>query len=293
MNAVRTPCKHARRLRIEHLEQRFALAAGVELREGTLHVSGNDEANTIDVSYAEENDQRVVRVTIDGAIHDVPANALSKLYARLGAGNDEWSSAGVNLPTIVLAGSGDDVVVSGNARDAIFGEYGDDTLSGNGGRDVLFGGAGDDDLFGGDGRDFLFGGVDDDVLDGGNDRDALIGDAGGDVLLVGNGTPADRVSGIQPADHVQLGADIPIPARAVFRDDTNEIFFFAERVELRRYYPPGVDGLFYRIQLNDELWGGEFNRAANVIHVRAYDVFIDDLLAEELTMLGWIDIVHV
>ncbi len=293
MKRTRTPRKFSRRLRIEGLEQRYALAAGVELRETTLHVHGTDDANVIDVSYAEVNDQLVLRVRVDGEIHDVPAQGVTKLYGKLGASNDDWSSAGVNLNTIVLAGSGDDVVETGSARDAIFGEYGDDTLSGNGGRDLLFGGAGDDDLFGGDGRDLLFGGVDDDVLDGGNDRDSLFGDTGGDVLLVGAGTPADKVKGIQPEDHIQLGADMPIPAREVLRDDSNEIFLFAENVELRRYYPQGVEGLFYRIQLNDQLWGGEFYRAANVIHVRAYDVFIDDLLGEELSALGWIDIVNV
>jgi len=280
----------SRRPAFERLETRRALAADVSLRGTTVHVIGTDGPDDVDVTVVDYDNQRFVRVDANDVLHDFPIEGVRWLYGRLGEGDDRWMSWSVDITTLVFAGPGNDSLHGGGARDLLMGEAGNDAIIGGNGRDMLFGGAGDDSLSGDDGRDYLFGHDGNDVLIGGRDGDVFVGGRDGDILEAEDGELRDRLYGVEAIDHVRRDPAQPIPAREALDDRSNEIYFFAQKVEIRRYYPAGVDGIFYRIQLNDQLWGGEFYRAANKVHIRAYDVFIDDTIRAELEALGWLDI---
>jgi len=111
---------------------------------------------------------------------------IQQAAAFLQGGNDSFTMV-LDLPTVVVAGDGNDTVDGGSKNDQIEGDAGNDTLSGHDGNDTLTdfsGGAsanGDDEFYGGNGNDFLDGGS---MTDGSG--------AGGDVL---NGGPdVDTVS---------------------------------------------------------------------------------------------------
>ncbi len=105
---------------------------------------------------------------------------------------------------LIHALGGDDVVITGNGSDQLYGDAGHDTLSAGGGTDSIDGGEGDDLLQGGAGEDYVLGGLgndnlngdepsaenlgtNNDWLDGGEGHDELHGAAGSDVLFGGTG----------------------------------------------------------------------------------------------------------
>lgn len=85
-------------------------------------------------------------------------------------------------------------VIEGNsAGNRLFGLAGADTMRGNAGADLLDGAGDDDALQGGDGNDRLRGGDGNDTLDGGAGYDRLVGGAGDDLYLLSGGSPGDRI----------------------------------------------------------------------------------------------------
>jgi len=106
---------------------------------------------------------------------------------------------------VVLAGAGNDSVSGGSGADALYGEAGDDTLSGGSEADVVDGGDGRDILSGDGGDDQISGGAGNDLLIGGAGNDALDGGAGDDVLRGGLGGGAAG-SGAEGFDRISLGA---------------------------------------------------------------------------------------
>jgi Ca2+-binding RTX toxin-like protein len=91
-----------------------------------------------------------------------------------------------SIPSVIVAGEGDDTVTGGPAVDVVDGGPGRDTVDGRGGADRLRGADGDDVLRGSDGADFLNGGLGIDSLSGGGGADTLAGDAGPDRLFGGD-----------------------------------------------------------------------------------------------------------
>ena len=82
--------------------------------------------------------------------------------------------------------NGENVLISGEGSDTLFGLDGDDFIAGNAGNDVLYGGSGSDTMTGGDGDDYLAGGRDNDVLSGNAGIDTLLGGSGDDTLFAGS-----------------------------------------------------------------------------------------------------------
>lgn len=85
-------------------------------------------------------------------------------------------------------------IIDGNVgSNRLFGLAGADSMHGNGGADLLDGGADDDALHGDDGNDRLRGGDGNDTLEGGAGGDRLAGGPGDDFYLLIDGSAGDRV----------------------------------------------------------------------------------------------------
>ena len=130
---------------------------------------------TFEALPGEANDVTVLRTPRVVRVLDAGATALPGAGCRSrGANAVECDAAGVRR-IVVLAGDGDDeVVTSVGTETVIRGGDGDDLLEGGEGPDMLDGGRGDDVLLGGNGPDVLDGGPGADDLSGGReDADVL------------------------------------------------------------------------------------------------------------------------
>ena len=107
-----------------------------------------------------------------------------------GDGGDTIDASESEVPVIVDAGTGDDVVSGGNAADEISGGEGSDVITGGGGDDIIDAGVGDDQVIwaAGDGNDVINGGEGEDQLDVTLDDTqpselSISSDADGNVIL--------------------------------------------------------------------------------------------------------------
>jgi serralysin len=107
-----------------------------------------------------------------------------------GRGGDDIIQGGLNIPTVIDAGAGNDTAYGGNMADVLLGGSGADTLYANGGDDLVVGGSGEDNLYGETGLDLLYGGAGSDnyyiaLGDGrdivGDDKTATSSSGGGDL----------------------------------------------------------------------------------------------------------------
>ena len=89
-----------------------------------------------------------IRVVANGQAFWFDETDVGYLDVDLGFGDNVFTST-LDRPTTVLAGNGNDRIVTGNADDSISGGPGNDTLVGNGGDDTLLGGRGRDRLYAG------------------------------------------------------------------------------------------------------------------------------------------------
>ncbi len=197
-------------IRIGGLPNGASLSAGIQNSDGSWTLTATD---------------------LDGLALTTPSNAPIALTvvatASEASGETAASSAVLNItfddsdaPSILVGGSGNDLVFGGAAddviygqskpsekspvpsvakesdndvlhggdgNDTIYGQNGDDELYGDAGNDTLSGGKGNDKLWGGEGDDTLNGNSGNDVLDGGAGDDKVYGSAGDDILLAGEG----------------------------------------------------------------------------------------------------------
>ena len=115
--------------------------------------------------------------------------------------------AGKLSQSTLLGTSGDDLIQSPGANNALTGEAGNDTLRGFDGSDTLFGGDGNDTLIGSRGFDLLMGGAGNDILGGGFDADTLTGGSGSDTFryLVAS---QSRLGDLDVITDLTIGTDI-------------------------------------------------------------------------------------
>ena len=115
----------------------------------TLNVTSDNASDAITVNPVNTFGQQVVangRVVFQGAFN------VRQLIVRGNGGNDLVVD-NLNVPSIILAGTGNDTVFGGPNADRIFGESGNDRLEGRAGNDGLTGGEGADRFVGGPGTD--------------------------------------------------------------------------------------------------------------------------------------------
>ncbi|MGF1539619.1 MAG: right-handed parallel beta-helix repeat-containing protein [Pleurocapsa sp.] len=100
-----------------------------------------------------------------------------------------------NVPNIVygtdssetISGTdGDSYLIGLNSNDILEGKGGEDYLDGGADNDTLYGGLGNDTLIGGGQRNSLFGGDGDDIFIGGKDQDLIEGGNGKDRYIIGD-----------------------------------------------------------------------------------------------------------
>jgi Ca2+-binding RTX toxin-like protein len=180
--------RFCRKLRLEGLESRRVLAAGVAtLSDGVLSIEGTHKNDKIVVSLAGE-DLTQLCVKINKSTTLFSAADVNSLVINAGNGNDRVIVAqNVLIPAQIFGGKGNDWLTGGGGNDVIYGGAGNDKLDGGAGNDQLFGEAGHDHLKGGEGDDELWGGAGHDRLDGGAGNDLLYGEAGHDILRGGDG----------------------------------------------------------------------------------------------------------
>ncbi len=83
--------------------------------------------------------------------------------------------------TVILGGSGNDIITGDADAEVISGGAGNDTINGGDGNDQISGGQGNDMVSGGAGNDLLVGSAGDDTLQGGDGSDTLVGGTGTDT----------------------------------------------------------------------------------------------------------------
>ncbi len=127
-----------------------------------------------------------LRVRRNGVLETFDATQVKSMFIYGVDGNDVIDFSGVNIPTYVDAGTGNDLVTGGGGSDTITGGAGKDSLYGGDGNDLLNGSGTADHLYGQGGDDRLYGGDANDYLDGGGGVDRLFGGAGNDTLLGGS-----------------------------------------------------------------------------------------------------------
>ena len=202
---------------IEALEHR-TLLSGATLSHGILRVFGDGAAANA-IVVANSPDGLSVDVTINSTNRLGQTKTFTKSFAKTlgvtniwvrgGAGADNiqvgQSNGALDLPTRVLSGAGNDVIVTPGGDDFILSGSGNDFVDSGGGNDVVFAGLGDDAVSAGSGDDWVRGMLGNDALTGGNGNDRLNGGAGNDALAGGQG--ADLLRGEAGDDTLDGGAD--------------------------------------------------------------------------------------
>jgi len=131
---------------IEGLETRN-LFSSVTVVDGVLTVAGDADArNVLRVEYA--GGRNVIAIA-NHIVQAVPRADVTSIRIEGGVLGDRVSIASVlRIPSRIVGGGGDDVILGGAGRDLLFGGDGNDILNGRGDRDSLFGGEGEDTLEG-------------------------------------------------------------------------------------------------------------------------------------------------
>jgi hypothetical protein len=192
---------------VEAVEPRRMLSAAVS--HGILLIDGTPRSDTIVLVRG----KRAVQVSVDGTIATFSLKWFSEVRIRAGKGNDlvtiGTADGGIDAAGSVLAGAGNDTIVTSAGNDTVFGEDGDDEISTSAGDDLVDGGAGHDLIFGGDGNDRLYGGANADTIFGNYGDDVIRGDRGDDQLR--NGPGRDTVFGDGDNDYFgnMLGGMFP------------------------------------------------------------------------------------
>jgi Ca2+-binding RTX toxin-like protein len=141
-----------------------------------------------------------------------PLSSITEIVVQMGDSTDILITAGsINVPMIIDAGGGNDLITTGSGNDVIRGGGGIDIIYAGDGDDVLLGGTGNDDLFGGAGNDVLIGGDGSDMLFGGSGRDLMIGSDDQDLLSAGDGDDI-LIGGVTSYDDYGVAAKAAIDA---------------------------------------------------------------------------------
>ncbi|MFK7817815.1 MAG: calcium-binding protein [Planctomycetaceae bacterium] len=193
----------------ELLELRTLLSS-IRLNQfGKLIVEGTSESEQIQIEAVDAD----LRVSfLDGESQSFPASAVNLIEVRAGDGDNRVLAAGIQVPTriytgngndSITGGNGDDTITSLNGSDTIVGGPGDDRIDGGKGSDSLLGSLGNDVIDGNNGQDLIRGGRGDDTIDAGRGNDVILGQDGDDEIFTGFGT--DTANGGDGADLTSPG----------------------------------------------------------------------------------------
>ena len=159
------------------------------LVDGTLRVAGSPFADRIVLRLSTTDPNRLqLDVDADGSADDsFDINSFAAIVVDARRGNDfvllDTASGAFTTarPTIVVGGSGDDILLGGSGNELFFGGRGNDFVDGNGGADTAFLGDGNDTF----------------VWDPGDGSDTVEGGAGLDTHVF-NGAGGDEIFAATP-----------------------------------------------------------------------------------------------
>lgn len=261
------------RLRLESLEDRLALTAGIST-DNNLLITGTNNKDVVTVSnvpspsgaqvkvtegdkvtlfklsdftgghiyfYGHDGNDRFVststlKVVADGGDGNdyLEANHVERLDG--GAGDDTLVNTGNDANAVLVGGEGNDTLTGGGGIDYLYADEGNDTINGNAGDDYLEGGEGNDTLNGGIGDDVIFADLGNDTINGGDGNDQIDGGDGIDILYGGRGN-----------DFLWAG-DGDTSVNVVYGGEGNDMLFGGAGTD----YLYGGEG-------NDQLIGGDSN----------------------------------
>ena len=205
--------KSQRHRLIECLERREVLAAGIsasiDTAQGVFYVDGTDNADDIQITFANHQIQVVDRVARKAVDIRVTSNGTTNIVKALDRDLPYYlivsAGEGSNRVSVVEDGLNPAkrlVIYGGQSDDLLNGGSGNDTIYGLGGTDTILGGNGDDYLVAGYGLpteaasgrgEFIDGGAGNDTIIGGKGNDTLKGAFGNDLILGGDGN--DEIDG--------------------------------------------------------------------------------------------------
>jgi Ca2+-binding RTX toxin-like protein len=164
----------------------------VVLSDTTLVINGSGGPDTISVTASDGN----LDVNEDGNSTLYVSNTI-KNVSVIGGTATESINFGVSQPATILGTAGaDTIIVTGSGRDVLDGLAGPDsivggsgncTLKGAGGSDTLVGGHGNDSIRAGGGSNLIEGRGGNDTLAGGHGHDSILGGPGNDIIYAQEG----------------------------------------------------------------------------------------------------------
>jgi Ca2+-binding RTX toxin-like protein len=148
---------------LERLETRRLLSVTTTFSNHVLTISGDANANVIDLSRTTNTNQLVVK-SGNTTIRTVAYNDVEKIYIALQGGADVLTTAAsIGKGMNIIGGEGNDKLNGGSGPDLIKGNAGNDVINGNGGADQLYGDEDQDLIDGGAGADKIAGGTGNDT----------------------------------------------------------------------------------------------------------------------------------
>ncbi len=187
----------------ERLEHRRLMAAGLQLAENTLYVTGDDSDNHAEIRTVGDRLQAEISSPAGSHVGEYPLADVHRVVFNGYAGNDTLIH-GSSVPLLAWAHDGNDRIVGGTGNDQIAGGNGHDEIDGGEGRDLMWGEGGNDVLIGGSGNDDLIAGSGDDLILAGPGNDRAWAESGNDSLVGGDGH--DELSGGTGDDRLDGGS---------------------------------------------------------------------------------------
>jgi Ca2+-binding RTX toxin-like protein len=241
---------------IDSLETRRLFSDSLPV--GMLPIIGTDHPDVIQVIAGTKNGEPVIRVVNNGESRAFNLKSVRQIAIATGAGGDFVRFVGVDIPSTIDSGKGDDTIFCGGGDDTIKGSGGADSLNGGGGFDVLAGGLGIDTVKGNAGDDRI-------VLDGSGD--VVSGGDGNDVMDYTE-SASKAVDFIGSTDPKQKSSDqIAGDVESIFGSKFGDQFTNTKKQPLSIYGRDGDDSLtggggddlLEGEQGNDTLSGGDGN----------------------------------
>jgi Ca2+-binding RTX toxin-like protein len=177
------------RLNLETLEERDTPSAGAMLIDGTLLVTGGNQAAIIRVfDPAGDTGKVEVDITSNGThiSHTFDQSNVKNLLIFGGKGNDTITNdTGINA--VIFGGRGSDTIWGGSGDNLIYTGKGNDVVHSGTGNDVILEGKGNDVVYAGSGHDVIFAGKGKDVVYGSTGNNIVYASKGEEVVLGGKG----------------------------------------------------------------------------------------------------------
>ena len=149
---------------------RFAAPKTVVVgRDHVLYVNGGAGDDTVTIGPGASGN---VKVTVNGSVSEVAAEALVGVYANVFDGSNRVMST-LKLPSTIVGGDGADTIVTGDGNDSIRAGGGKDSVVTAGGNDTVIGSNGADTIQTGEGDDHVYEGKGHNVIDCGNGQDRI------------------------------------------------------------------------------------------------------------------------